>query len=120
VYKKPIYLHELLCLNDNHKTKIEKIVLKTLDYQIKCSKSQNETEIYFTYFILCEIFNKIKHHINYLNVCINHINKDAQDLYHRNLIFIRFNPDNYVDSTGTKIPSCWSTNKKNKAKTILH
>jgi hypothetical protein len=35
----------------------------------------------------------------------------SQDLYHRNIIFIRFNPDSYVDSMSKKIPSCWSTNK---------
>jgi hypothetical protein len=35
----------------------------------------------------------------------------SEDLYHRNLTFIRFNPDGYVDSDNTKIPSCWAPNK---------
>jgi hypothetical protein len=39
------------------------------------------------------------------------VDQISQDLYHRNIIFIRFNPDSYVDSSGKKIPSCWSTNK---------
>ena len=32
----------------------------------------------------------------------------SEDLHHRNLTSIRFNPDGYVDSYNTKIPSCWA------------
>ena len=35
----------------------------------------------------------------------------SQDLGHRPVIFIRFNPDAYTHPNGTKITSCWSTNK---------
>lgn len=31
----------------------------------------------------------------------------SRDLAHRPIVFIRFNPDSYCDSTGKKIPSCW-------------
>jgi hypothetical protein len=34
----------------------------------------------------------------------------SQDVGHRPLIFIRFNPDNYLTSSG-KVTSCWSLNK---------
>ena len=34
----------------------------------------------------------------------------SQDLGHRPVVFIRFNPDDYMDSTGTKIKSCWKLN----------
>jgi hypothetical protein len=30
---------------------------------------------------------------------------------HRNVIFIRFNPDTYIDTNGNKITSCWGANK---------
>jgi hypothetical protein len=34
----------------------------------------------------------------------------SQDLQHRPIVFIRFNPDDYVDQTGTTIKSCWRMN----------
>jgi predicted P-loop ATPase len=35
----------------------------------------------------------------------------SQDLAHRSIVFIRFNPDEY-QKDGTKIASCWCVNKK--------
>ena len=35
-----------------------------------------------------------------------------QDLHFRNTVFIRFNPDEYVDESGKKIKSCWYNNKQ--------
>jgi hypothetical protein len=35
----------------------------------------------------------------------------SQDLQHRPIIFIRFNPDEYINTDGIKIKSCWSLNK---------
>jgi len=32
----------------------------------------------------------------------------SQDIQHRNLILIRFNPDDYINNTGKKIKSCWT------------
>jgi hypothetical protein len=34
----------------------------------------------------------------------------SQDLNHRSIIFIRFNPDSYIDNDGKKISSCWKSN----------
>ena len=34
----------------------------------------------------------------------------SQDLQHRPIVFIRFNPDGYTDQTGTLIKSCWNLN----------
>ena len=36
----------------------------------------------------------------------------SQDLGHRPIIFIRFNPDDYINQQGDKINSCWSITKK--------
>jgi len=42
-------------------------------------------------------------------------NKRIQDIYedlgHRPIVFIRFNPDSYIDTNGNKITSCWGVNK---------
>ena len=35
----------------------------------------------------------------------------SQDLQHRPIVFIRFNPDSYINQDGNKITSCWKTNK---------
>jgi hypothetical protein len=35
----------------------------------------------------------------------------SQDVGHRPITFIRFNPDGYIDFNGTKIRSCWSLSK---------
>ena len=35
----------------------------------------------------------------------------SQDLQHRPIIFIRFNPDDYINQEGVKIKSCWKINK---------
>jgi hypothetical protein len=37
----------------------------------------------------------------------------SQDVGHRPIVFIRFNPDAYLDiSTGEVVKSCWKVNKK--------
>jgi Zn-finger protein len=34
----------------------------------------------------------------------------SQDVGHRSIVFIRFNPDDYIDKDGNKIKSCWKIN----------
>jgi hypothetical protein len=34
----------------------------------------------------------------------------SQDLQHRPIVFIRFNPDAYTDTEGNLVKSCWSVN----------
>jgi hypothetical protein len=36
----------------------------------------------------------------------------SQDLQHRSIIFIRFNPDSYINQDGVFVRSCWELNKK--------
>lgn len=50
-------------------------------------------------------------HIDYDCSCENkRIMELSKDIDHRPLVFIRFNPDEYKDSTGKNITSCWGTN----------
>ena len=35
----------------------------------------------------------------------------SQDVHHRPIVFIRFNPDKYVDEEGNTVKSCWRMNK---------
>lgn len=50
-------------------------------------------------------------HISYDCSCENkRLMQISQDVGHRNIIFIRFNPDSYFDKDGNKIKSCWYMN----------
>ena len=50
-------------------------------------------------------------HTNYDCSCENkRIMELSQDVGHRPIVFIRFNPDGYTDTNGKKITSCWSVN----------
>lgn len=40
----------------------------------------------------------------------------SQDVGHRNIVFIRFNPDDYIRADGNKVSSCWEQNGKGVCK----
>jgi len=51
-------------------------------------------------------------HLDYNTTCENkRLMLLSQDVNHRSIIFIRFNPDSYIND-GLKIPSCWTTTHK--------
>jgi hypothetical protein len=51
-------------------------------------------------------------HTNYGSSCeTKRLMQISQDLYHRPIIFIRFNPDDYINEDGILIKSCWKLNK---------
>ena len=50
-------------------------------------------------------------HTNYDTSCENKRTMElSQDVGHRPIVFIRFNPDSYIDVNGKKITSCWGVN----------
>jgi hypothetical protein len=52
-------------------------------------------------------------HTNYDCSCENkRIMQLSEDVGHRPIIFIRFNPDDYINSNGEKITSCWAITPK--------
>lgn len=52
-------------------------------------------------------------HIDYDCSCENkRLMELSKDVGHRPIVFIRFNPDGYINNEGTKIKSCWTTNTK--------
>lgn len=51
-------------------------------------------------------------HVDYDCSCENRrLMELSQDLGHRPIVFIRFNPDDYNKRDGTRVKSCWSINK---------
>ena len=52
-------------------------------------------------------------HSEYECSCENkRIMEISKDVYHRPIVFIRFNPDKYIDENGNTISSCWRLNKQ--------
>jgi hypothetical protein len=52
-------------------------------------------------------------HNGYENICENkRLMEISKDLDHRPIIFIRFNPDEYINDNNKKVSSCWSIDKK--------
>jgi hypothetical protein len=105
----------------NYKTKEQKVI----DYLIKfypnftwmidkkiengCSKRRPDLLLDLgTHILIIEIDEN--EHVNYS--CENkRIMELSQDVSHRPIVFIRFNPDGYTDGNGNKISSCWKINK---------
>ena len=53
-------------------------------------------------------------HNSYDCTCENkRIMELSQDINHRPIIFIRFNPDSYIASNGKIVNSCWGINNNN-------
>ena len=135
----PIYVHDnkyegycLRCfmhmfpdkpVTRNYKTKefavVEHIQNKYPDFtwiadktvQDGCSKRRPDLLLDLGYqIIILEVDEN--QHIDYDCSCENkRIMQLSQDLGHRPIIFIRFNPDDY-DDQGENITSCWGTNKQ--------
>ena len=76
-----------------------------------CSKRKPDISIDLGYQILiCEIDEN--QHKKYDVTCENkRIMELSQDLSHRPIIFIRFNPDQYINKMNITIKSCWTLNK---------
>jgi len=51
-------------------------------------------------------------HSGYDSSCENkRLMELSQDVHHRPIVFIRFNPDKYIDEDGNTVRSCWRMNK---------
>jgi hypothetical protein len=76
-----------------------------------CSKRRPDLLLDLLYQVIIVEIDE-NQHINYDCSCENkRVMQLSQDLGHRPIIFIRFNPDGY-NKNGTTITSCWGQNKK--------
>ena len=91
-----------------------------------CSKKRPDIFLdLLTYSIIIEIDEN--QHKTYDNCELKRINLLFEDLGDRHIVFIRFNPDDYLDKDNNKITSCWgidrnglSSVKKSKMKEWEH
>jgi len=107
----------------NYKTKEKDVVDRitqtftnftwVLDKRVKdgCSKRRPDLLLDMgSHIIIIEVDEN--RHANYGCSCENkRMMELSQDLHHRPIVFIRFNPDDYMNSQGILIKSCWRMNK---------
>lgn len=119
-----IHLFPYDTLTNNYKTKEKEVVnyikihfdnftiISDKKIQDGCSKRRPDILIDLGYQVIIIEIDENQHH-NYDCSCENkRIMELSQDVGHRPIIFIRFNPDDYLDKNNNKITSCWSINKK--------
>ena len=108
----------------NYKTKEKEVALAItqrfpdatwiLDKKIQdgCSARRPDVLMDLGYHVLMVEVDENQHN-NYDCSCENkRLMELAQDLGHRSMIVIRFNPDAYETIYGERVPSCWKLNKK--------
>lgn len=73
-----------------------------------CSKRRPDLLLDLGYQIVIIEIDENQHN-NYDSLCENkRLMEISQDLGHRPIVFIRFNPDDYINESNEKIKSCWS------------
>ena len=117
-----IHLYPEIKVARNYKTKensVVEIIKQTFpkfdwvaDKRIQDGCSRRRPDLLLdlgTHIIIVEVDeNK---HTHYECSCENkRLMELSKDVGHRPIVFIRFNPDDYIDSNGKKIKSCWELN----------
>jgi hypothetical protein len=110
-------------ISKNHKTKEKSVVDFVIEHfsnftwiadrrvQDGCSRRRPD--------LLCDMGSHViivevdeNQHSEYDCSCENkRLMEISKDVGHRNIVFIRFNPDKYVDKNGSLVKSCWSANR---------
>jgi hypothetical protein len=90
----------------------DKTIISDKRIQDGCSKRRPDILLDLGYqVIIIEVDEN--QHIDYNCSCENkRIMELSQDVGHRPIIFIRFNPDDYLDKDNIKITSCWGIDKR--------
>ena len=126
-YCMPCFINNPLNANKpahrNYKTKEKEVALAItqrypdatwiLDKRIQdgCSARRPDVRLDLGYHVLMIEVDENRHD-NYDCSCENkRLMQLAQDICHRNMVVIRFNPDAYETLKGKRIPSCWKLNK---------
>ncbi len=118
-----VHLHPEIEVSRNYKTKekdvVDRIIKEYPDLswvsdkrvQDGCSKRRPDLLLDMgSHIIIVEIDEN--RHTDYDCSCENkRLMEISQDLQHRPIVFIRFNPDDYIDKDGKIIKSCWKMNK---------
>lgn len=111
-------------ISRNYKTKertVVEYILSIFDNSWICDKrissgcSKRRPDLFVdmgTHIVIIEI-DENQHNVYDCSCDNKRLMEISQDVGHRPIVFIRFNPDNYIDKNGVKIKSCWTPNKHN-------
>jgi hypothetical protein len=89
-----------------------KTIITDKKIQDGCSRRRPDILIDLGYQVIIVEIDE-NQHVDYDCSCENkRIMELSQDVGHRPLIFIRFNPDEYLDKENNKITSCWGIDKR--------
>jgi len=85
-----------------------------LDRKIKdgCSRRRPDLLLDLGYQVIIVEVDENQHMVYDCSCENKRIMQLSQDVGHRPMIFIRFNPDDYTDQNDKNITSCWGTNQK--------
>jgi hypothetical protein len=62
-----------------------------------------------------------KQHLRYESICENkRMMELSQDVGHRPIVIMRFNPDDYRDEYSKKVPSCWGITRETGLCKLVH
>jgi len=76
-----------------------------------CSKRRPDLLLDLGYQVIIVEIDENQHNVYDCSCENKRLMELSQDLDHRPIVFIRFNPDDYIDKTGVKISSCWKLQK---------
>ena len=75
-----------------------------------CSKKRPDLLLDLGYQVIIVEIDENQHKTYECSCDNKRIMELSQDVGHRPIVFIRFNPDDYISKEGQKVKSCWSTN----------
>ena len=108
----------------NYKTKENEVVCRIMkmipectwisDCKIEdgCSKRRPDLRVDLGTHVLIVEIDEHEHAVYECTCEHRRMMEISQDFGHRNVVFIRFNPDRYTDHKGNHVNSCWQYNKK--------
>jgi hypothetical protein len=118
-----IQVHPEIKVSRNYKTKEKDVVDKIIDsfpnftwisdkkVQDGCSRRRPDLLLDMGSHIIIVEVDENKH-TDYDCSCEHkRLMELSQDLQHRPIVFIRFNPDEYINQEGVLVKSCWKLNK---------
>jgi Holliday junction resolvase len=90
---------------------LDKTIIADKKIKDGCSKKRPDILIDLGFQVLIIEIDENQHNSYYFSCENKRIMELSQDIGHRPIIFIRFNPDDYKDKNNKLIKSCWCLNK---------
>lgn len=85
-----------------------------------CSRRRPDFLLDLGFQVLIVEVDEHQHAMKYTEACENRRMMElSQDVGHRPLVIVRFNPDSYIDENGERVPGCWGVSARIGAVNVL-